>query len=168
MAEKRKVEADVFSPEVWKVLNLTGNNPAALIQASPKIIREVLRLSGTKLYEDHIKWDITSDPTMFYGIWRGFQDKDSYTRLEAWVVIEGTQSVKEKTGTVQVRLRGILKTGYEFKSPLDPVLFWWYMRRFYAELRRNYMSEALMNMEKIENAIRDQLAVRPTRERTRR
>ena len=152
-----KIKTDILAPEDAKVLKFTGYGTTRFLKIIPSLMKNVFRLSGSKFYEDKIKWDASTDNKEFYGEWRGKDDKDGRTSVWVSVKVQGTQQEKDKSGRVEIAISGEMTTKFGYSNLLDKSLYLAYSRLFYSEQRRKYALEAKKQLETIENELKKEL-----------
>lgn len=151
---KKTLKADILAPEHVKTLRYEGNHPSRALKIIPDLIRDVFRLTGTKLFEDVIKWDVSGDPVDFFGAWRGKEGKDKRTTVWVDVKVNGKQSKEKKEGFVIVYITAYILTDVSSKGPGGQAVTWIYKRALYSEQRRRYIEEARKRLNELENEIR--------------
>jgi len=154
-----KIKTDVLAPESVKVLKFSGYNPTRFLKIVPDLMKEVFRLTGSKFYEDKIKWDTSTENTEFYGEWRGKDVKDGRSSVWVKIKLQGSQHDKEKNGEIMIEIKGEMVTKFGYSNFLDKALYLTYSKLFYSDLRRRYISEAKRDLEKIENELKKELEV---------
>lgn len=152
-----KIKTDILAPESVKVINFSGYNTPRFLKIVPSLMKEVFRLSGSKFFEDKIKWDTSTESTSFYGEWRGKDDKDGRTSVWVKIKLQGSQHEKEKKGNIAISISGQMVTKFGYSNFLDKGLYWTYSKLFYSDLRRRYFNEAKKNLEQIEMELKKEL-----------
>lgn len=160
MPEWQLVE-DVFAPEYLKTIILTVQNPAKMFKTIRDQLIDIFRRTGPDFYEDVIKWDVSAEPTDFYGTWRIRDPKDARTTMWGIITVHGKQSPKDRSGTITIWLRGNLVTKIPYTTPIDKAIAWLYVWLFYAERRRRYLAKAKEHFDTLENEIRKMYGVVP-------
>lgn len=158
MPENFILKSEVLTPYHEKIIEFEGKHPSRLLKEIPSIIKDVFKLTGTKMFEDSIKWDVSAPETDFYGAWRGKDAKDARTTVWAKVVVHGGQD-DSKMGKATIWISGWVQTKMPYKSALDKMITNIYMRTHYEEQKRKYLDEAQRNFEKLENQIRALLEI---------
>ncbi|MBN2202788.1 MAG: hypothetical protein JW700_01185 [Candidatus Aenigmarchaeota archaeon] len=151
-----KLQADVLAPDSIKKLSFTGHHPSRFLKIIPGLMKSIFRLSGSKFYEDKIKWDTSTPNTDFYGEWRGNDPQDNKTSVWVKVKVFGSQN-SDKMGKINIELSAILQTKFEYSNLLEKSLMLLYSRLFYSEQRRGYIVKARRNMEELENELKKEL-----------
>lgn len=154
---KLEIKTDILAPAHKKVLNFTGQNPSRFLKIIPDLMKVVFRLSGSKFYEDRIKWDKTTENREFYAEWRGKDDKDNRTSVWAKIKMQGSQNEKDKNGNITIEIMGEMSTTFDYSNFIDKGLYLAYSRLFYSEQRRKYVLEAKKRLETIENELKKEL-----------
>lgn len=145
---------DLLVPEEKKSLEYSGIHPSRLLKEIPDMIKNILRVEGANVFEDQIKWDASSEPIGFYGVWRCFLSKDMMSKIWIKITIQGEQTSKDKTGKVKVVFTGHLETKFSFSTSLHRSWFWLYNYFFYANQRRLYIDEGKIYIERLEDEMR--------------
>jgi len=153
MPSKYSIKSDLLAPSASKTIEYSGPNPAQVFKIMPDILMDVFRLSSSKIYEDEVKWDATSDPAAFYCYWRARDKKDNLTTMWVHVEAKGKQS-KDKMGEVRIKIKGTITTSYKYSIPVMRELFRLYRLFFYRNQAVKYIEDANKDMEQLENAIR--------------
>jgi hypothetical protein len=151
---KKTLKADILAPEHMKTLRYEGNHPSRILKIIPDLIKDVFILTGTKLFEDVIKWDVSGDPVEFFGAWRGKDGKDKRTTVWVDIKVNGKQSKEKKEGFVIVYLTAYILTDVSTKGPGGQAVTWIYKKAFYSEQRKKYIEEARKRLNTLENEIR--------------
>lgn len=152
-----EIKIDVLAPEHKKVLEFSGYKPTRFLKIIPSLMKETMRLSSSKFFEDKIKWDVSAEDIVFYGEWRGKDEKDGRTTLWVSIKAQGSQNKNEKNGKIMIELRGEMKTKFKYSNILDKALYLTYSRLFYSDLRRRYATEAVRDITTIENELKKEL-----------
>ncbi len=159
MPKEWRIVEDVFTPEYLKPIVLTVYNPARIFKEIKELLITVWRKTSPDFYEDIIKWDVSGDPTDFWGTWRIRDVKDARTTVWSIVTVQGTQSQKDKNGTITIWLRGNLITTIPYETPIDKSIAWLYVKMFYAERRRRYLVKSREHFQILENELRRMFGV---------
>ena len=129
---------EVLVPEEEMNISFNGKNPFLIATIILPLMREVLKVSSTNLFEEDIRWDILGENKTFYGVWRGEEPHDQWTKCVFRVYAQGGQN-KDKEGWVDVRLKGWLRTRFNWGNQLTRSWWWLYNYMFYWKQRRMYM-----------------------------
>ena len=154
---KLRIRTDILAPEHKKILKFSGYNPVRFLKIVPKLLKSVLRLSGSKFYEDKIKWDVSSDKVDFYGEWRGKDDKDGRTSVWGKIKIQGSQNPNDKKGSLTIEIKGEMVTEFDYSNFVDKALYLAYSKLYYSEIRRKYIVKARKDIEDIEKELKKEL-----------
>ncbi len=157
---KLEFEDTALAPAEWITINYKGKNPVIVYTVVPRAIVDVLKISSSHLFEDHVKWDVTDETKTFYGVWRGRYKNDRWSKTWVKVIIQGAQS-PDKTGWVNIYIRAILHTGYTYSNFVQKNLWWIYNRWFYYKQRRAYMDYAKDLAYNIRDEVRAALGILP-------
>ncbi|MBU3896893.1 MAG: hypothetical protein KJ697_03085 [Nanoarchaeota archaeon] len=156
MAGSMSIKSDIMSPSASKVIEYVGPNPTIVYKIMADLLRDVFRLGASKIYEDEVKWDVTSEPTQFYGYWRAKDKKDSLTTIWIHVEVKGRQ-YKDKTGEVKLKIKGTITTAFKYKNPIMKALYYFYKITFYRNQRAVYIDDANKRLDNFENIFRSHL-----------
>jgi len=150
---KMTAKANLLSPSASKTIEYVGPNPTLIYKIIPDILLDTFRLGTSKIYEDEVKWDVTAEPTVFYGYWRANEKKDNLTALWIHVEVSGKQ-YKDKTGEVKIKIKGAMTTTFQYSNYFMRALFWFYTITFYRNQKNVYLNDAVKDMDNLENALR--------------
>jgi len=159
MVEELKIIDDILAPTDTLKVRFEGKNPFLVAAIVPKVIRDVMKIPGKDLFENDIKWDVTTDPRGFYGMWMGQRKEDKWTTSIIRVIAQGEQHSKEKTGWVLIELKGVIETSYTFSNFLQRSFWWFYNYAFYYKQRRAYIDFAADNIYKIREELMSALGI---------
>src|SRR3989338_8675623 len=122
--EKFTIEDIVLSPKEEAVIEYSGYNPFLIATIARNIIRDVLKISGSAMREDDVRW-YKSDPNSrwFYGVWRGKKEEDRWTYFWVRIGAEGSYNIKDKMGSVRIQLRAHMYTEFEYSNPISRSLW---------------------------------------------
>jgi len=162
VAEKQtlKIIDDVLSPEQWININFKGKEPVKVFLQIPKIVQLILKAEGKDVYEFHTKWDVTDDPTTFYGSWRGGRTEDRWSKTYVYAIGQGAQG-KDGLGWLTIWLRGEIETSYDYTNFIQRNLWWFYNMRFYYKQRRAYLEQGKDFIYMIRDEMRMKLGIQP-------
>jgi hypothetical protein len=90
------------------------------------------------LYEEEIRWDVLGEMKTFYGVWRGEYPHDKWSKGVFKVIAQGGHS-REKEGWVDIRIKGTLRTIFNYGNQFTRSAWWLYNYTFYWKQRRMYM-----------------------------
>jgi hypothetical protein len=126
----------ILAPEDTIVIEYKGKNPFKPVTAVHNIFIDVLQISGSDIFEDHLKWDVTDKSAKsFYGIWRGRRGDDKWTLVWMKIIIQG-EVKPDNTGWVKIYIRPWLQTTYEYNNFIQRAFWYFYNRFFYYKIRR--------------------------------
>jgi hypothetical protein len=152
--------ADVYSPQAVKTMKFTGDHPSIVLKIIPSLMKRVFRLSGSKFFEDEIKWDSTFETIGFFGQWRGAVDMDGRTKFWVKVKIIGEQNSKDKKGTVTIYIQPSIKTDLPYNNTMDKILGTMYSNLFYKKTVRNYIARQNLYLKLFESSLKKELGLR--------
>ena len=143
---------EVLAPTEEFTISYKGRNPFLIMTVILPLLREILKVSSTNLFEDDVRWDSFAEPKTFYGMWRGYMPGDRWTRTLIRVFAQGTKD-KENYGDVTIRIRGYLITKFEYNYSISKA--WWllYNYSFYWRQRRAYLDYARDMIHKLKEEI---------------
>ena len=143
---------DILAPMDEISIEFTGKNPFLICTIAMKMLRDIMKISSSNLREDDIRWDITGEPKGFYGQWRGKRTDDIWTDTLVIIIAQGSMD-KERMGKVNIRMRGYLRTNFEYKNPISKNIWWMYNYLFYWKQRRAYLDFSRDNIMQIRQEI---------------
>ncbi len=154
-----KLVADIFSPHYVKTLKYSGDHPSRTLTMIPQLIKRVFKITSTNFYEDEIKWDISTEPLEFFGLWRGKVPLDG--RTAAWIKVKviGKQNSKDKKGWVTIYIHPYMITKLPYSNPLNKTIARMYSHFFYGNQRRSYIKEELKYLKRFEEEIKKELGI---------
>ena len=152
---------DIILPSEMLRLNFQGKNPWAVCSLFPSLLKDVMKISGKDTFETDIRWDITSDPRPFYGVWMGKRAEDKWTNTFIRIIAQGEQSSREKTGWIRIQIKGTVETRYTYNNFIQKSWWWLYSYSFYYKQRRNYLDYAKDNVFKIRDRTLQTLGILP-------
>ena len=150
------ITTNILAPAPSKKVQYIGLSPVRIFKLIPDMMKTTLGISSGSFWEDEIRWDASSNPVSFYGLWRAKKGLDALTSL--WFVVEivGTQDKESKQGDISVKLTGKIATKIEYKTIIDKGLILAYQRMFYKNQRLNYIEEANRKLQTLEDLIREE------------
>jgi hypothetical protein len=154
-----KLKSDVLAPHNVKTIKFSGDHTSRILKIIPPLMKNIFKITSTKFFEDSVKWDTSGDPTSFYAVWRGRDDKDARTSVWVIVKVQGDETEKDKKGNLTIYISGILVTTLPYDNAFWKVISQTYSRVFYSEQRRRYIAEARRYLEILESEIRKQLEI---------
>lgn len=152
---KLSFQDEILAPSGQYAITFTGKEPFKAMAITPKMLRDVMKIPGKDLFELDVRWDTSSDPRGFYGVWVGKRTEDRWTTTKIKIIVQGEQKTADKTGNVTIFIRGHIITNYEFSNFIQRSFWWFYNFGFYYKQRRQYLDFAKDNMQEIkENYLR--------------
>ncbi len=142
---KYSIEDIVLAPREELTIEYTGYDPFLICTIARNLIRDILKVSGSSIREDDIRWDkVDPNSRWFYGVWRGIREEDKWTSMWIRIAAEGSFNVKDRVGSVKIQLRAHMYTEFEFNNPISEsfwkvfnYLFYWKHRRQYLEHQKD-------------------------------
>ncbi len=150
---KLSIKTDLLAPAASKTIEYVGDNPAQVFSVLPDMMMDTFGFDTGSFWEDHVKWDASSDPASFYAYWRGKNGKDALSTVWVHIEVRGKQS-KDKKGEVKIKIKGALSTSFKYKTAIEKSLFWIYSKWFYKKQRLKYIDDANKAIEQLEDTIR--------------
>jgi hypothetical protein len=150
---------EVLAPHYLKVLKLEIEQPSRALRIIPNLIRSTFKVTSTNFFEDHFKWDNTSEDNAFFDAWRGKYGYDERTTLWVDIKAQGVQNEKNKKGSLTVWLRAYLITKLTYSNFIHKAILRVYSSYFYSDQRRKYSEEVRRNMDILEKELKTQLGV---------
>jgi hypothetical protein len=133
---------DITIPSESMWINFKGKNPFVVCGMFPGMLKEVMKITGKDIWETDLRWDITSDPRPFYGVWMGRRREDKWTTTSIRILAQGAQGSSDKTGWIRVQIKGFVQTEYDYSNFFQKSLWWFYSYMFYYNQRRKYIDYA--------------------------
>ncbi len=160
-----RFEDDCLAPHPRLKVDYVGKNPFKVYQVARNLLRKTLEVETIDLWERDFRWDISSDPRMFFC--RIYVDKgiDARSRAFIEVTIQGTQpSDPNKEGRVTIYIGGRLRTVWEMntafqRSPIYKAFLWLYHKIFYEKVRRGYLRLCARWIEELKKGFMDVLNI---------
>ena len=150
---------DIMAPSDVIRINFRGAYPFKVVTMVPTMLRDVMKITGVDLYERDIRWDFNVDPRDFYGYWIGKRKEDRWSTTFVIVIVQGAQSSKDKTGWVNIIIKGNVQTKYEYTNFMQKSFWWFYNLMFYFKQRRAYIEFAKDNIFKMRDILTRALGV---------
>lgn len=150
---KISVIDDILAPSDKIIIRYKGANPFAAFAMFPRVIRDMMKVTGKDTFETDVRWDSSEDPRGFYGMWYCKRREDRWTTTIIRAIVQGTMGLKEKQGTLYVELKGTVTTSYEFSSFIQRSFWWFYNRSFYYKQRRRYIDYAKDDIFRIRDRV---------------
>jgi len=150
---------DILIPSESFFVNFKGKNPFTVCGMFPTMLKEIMKITGKDIWETDLRWDLTSDPRPFYGVWMGKRTEDIWTKTRIRILAQGAQGSKDKVGWIRVQMKGTVETEYDYSNFFQKSLWWFYSFMFYYKQRRNYIDFAKDNMEILKARINKSLGI---------
>ncbi|MEM5804718.1 MAG: hypothetical protein QXU82_02625 [Candidatus Aenigmatarchaeota archaeon] len=154
MGEEYVVRTEVLPLEGEIERELEGSNPTKLLKEIPSLMKQLFKIGSSSFFEDKIKWDKLGDPVEFFAQWRGKVGEDARTNFWLKVVVQGRQGLKDKRGSVTVKITGWLETEIPHETSLDKAMKLANMRMFYAKQLQEYVRRNRALIERLDMDIR--------------
>jgi len=138
-------ELDCFEPRRIIKIKYSGPRVKDIIKRAPRIIREAMRITGTKVYLDSYFVD-TTDPNKitFHILQYGVRDFDDKTSMKCYLNLKSGVLKPDGSGSVTLEFFPVLVTKWDRsnwfrRTPIFEYLLkiWTYI--FYNEQRRKYL-----------------------------
>ncbi len=143
---KMNITDEILAPEGSIKINFEGKNPFVVVTMIPSLLRDTMKITGKDIHEMDIRWDATSDPREYYGKWQGRRQDDRWTLTRIRLLVQGSQSLKDKTGWVSVEFKGFVDTSLNYSTFIQKQLWWVFFRTFYWKQRMRYLELAKDNI----------------------
>ena len=137
---------DILAPSDTLKVKFEGKNPFVAVAMAPSLLKDVMKLTGKDTLETDVRWDVTGKDAGFFGKWMGRRPDDNWTTTKIRLLIQGEQNSQDKTGWVEVRIKGIVETTYEYSNFIQRSFWWFFNRTFYHKQRQAYIEYAKDNM----------------------
>jgi len=129
---------DVLAPATDIIIEYSGKEPFWIMTAATRLMRDVMKITTVQLREDDVRWDTTGDTKEFYGVFRAFRNEDGWTKTLLRMIVHG-EIGKDRIGWVKIKLKGVLRTSFEYPSPIHKWLWEFWNYSFYYKQRRAYI-----------------------------
>ena len=139
---------DITIPSESMFINFKGKNPFSVCQIFPSLLKEIMKVTGKDIWETDLRWDMTTEPRAFYGVWMGRRREDKWTVTRIRIIAQGAQGSKEKNriGWIRIQIKGTVVTNYDYSNFFQKSLWWFYNLMFYYKQRRMYIDYAKDNV----------------------
>lgn len=151
------IKTDVLVPQHEYVREYTGMNPAKLFSFIPKEMQFLFQLESSMFFEDKVYWDKSSEPTTFYGEWRGTPKNlitDGFSSGWVRVKLQGSQSAQTKMGSVTLWIYGYVQTDFKYDNPFFDALRYLYVKTLYQKQIHQHINLMKTLMDKFDMAVR--------------
>lgn len=154
-----KIIDDVLAPKDYITINYKGKNPFLVCTMFLDFLKNIMKISGVDLYEVDVRWDITSDPRPFYGMWYGKRNEDRWTVTRLKIRAQGAQRSKDKMGEITIQLKGWVETAYTYTNFIQKSFWWFFNYMFYYKQRRKYIDFSKDNIYQLREKITETLGI---------
>jgi hypothetical protein len=154
-----KIVDDLLAPREYLEIKFQGKEPFNVCTLFMRLLIEVMKISGKDVYETDIRWDVTEDPRTFFGVWWGKRDEDRWTKTRIKIRAQGGQSSKDKTGWINIMMKGWVETEYQYTNFIQKSFWWFFNYMFYFKQRRKYIDFGKDNIYKLKERITDILGI---------
>lgn len=131
---------DLMAPTNTIKIKAKCKNPASIIGAAGKLLRDVMKITGKDVFELNVKWDATGENRTFYGIWSGKRKEDTWTTTVIRIIAQGEQTTTDLIGSVEVKIDGAITTKYNYTNFIDKSFWYLFSRIFYDKQRQAYLA----------------------------
>lgn len=132
---------DLIAPKDTLTVKFNGKNPFAAVTIVPQLLRSIMKITTKDVLETDVRWDTLGPMRQFYGMWMGKRYEDRWTTTRIRIIIQGEQHPADRTGSVNIELKGTLLTVYEYSNFIQRSFWWFYNYVFYNKQRRVYLEE---------------------------
>lgn len=150
---------DLIAPADRLKVNYKGPNPFGIVNLVPDMIKSIMKIPGKDLLETDIRWDVTSEPHGFYGVWMGKRAEDRWSKTFIRVIVQGEHHTKENNGNFWIEIKGTLETSYEFSNFIQRGFWWFYNHSFYYKQRRNYLENGKDDIFDMKDFVTDKFKI---------
>jgi hypothetical protein len=150
---------DILAPSDTIKVSFKGKNPLTVIPGMLAVIKYNMKLSGKDMRETDLRWDTSSDPREFYGVWAGKKVNDRWTFTFVRVIAQGFENSTDKTGTITIWLKGSVETKFAYSNFIQKMFWFAYNYTFYWKQRRNYIERAKDDLYMIRDKLMSQLGI---------
>lgn len=144
---------DILAPSDKCIVRYKGPNPFVAFAMFPRVIRDVMKVTGKDTFETDVRWDSSEDPRGFYGMWYCKRGEDTWTKTQIRAIAQGAQSLKDKEGWLYLELKGNVITSYDYTNFVQRSFWWFYNRTFYYKQRRKYIDFAKDDIFRIRDRV---------------
>ena len=155
MGDEFVIRTDVLPLEGEIEREFEGSNPTKLLKEIPSMMKQIFKIGSSSFYEDKIKWDKLGDPVEFFAQWRGKVGEDFRTNFWLKVIVQGKQGMKDKNGSVVVRITGWLETEIPYETGIDKALKEVNMKMFYKKQLFRYVEGNKALIERLDKDIKE-------------
>jgi hypothetical protein len=153
------IAEDILAPNDTIKVSFKGKNPLTVVPGMLGLIKYIMKLSGKDMRETDVRWDTSTDPREFYGMWLGKRGNDRWTATFIRVIAQGFENSTDKTGTIDIWLKGYTETTFEYSNFLQKMFWFAYNYTFYWKQRRNYIERAKDDLYVIRDRLMNQLGI---------
>ena len=144
---KLQIIVDILAPSDAINIRFEGKNPFAGFAMFPRVIRDVMKITGKDTFETDVRWDVSGgDNKSFYGMWMGIRTEDRWTKTRIRTLGQGEQSSKTKEGWVTFEIKGTINTDYNYATFVQRAFWNVFEKTFYHKQRRAYTEFAKDNI----------------------
>lgn len=152
MAEIEYEDMLLINGDVIK-MTIKGNDPfGKLYKNIEVIVRQTLEIDSPKWIPKKIGWDDLDGS--FFGHWFCYKPGDRWTRMNLTIYAFGHQSLTNKDGDMTIKLKGTIRTKYEYSHNIQRSIWWAYNFLFYKHIRSRWYFEYQDLLYEIEDKIR--------------
>ena len=156
---KIMISDDLLAPREFIEVKFQGREPFNVCTLFPRLLIDIMKISGKDVFETDIRWDVTGDPREFYGVWWGKRDEDRWTTTRIKIRAQGAQATKDKMGWIDIMLKGWVKTEYHYTNFIQKSFWWFFNYMFYYNQRRKYIDFSKDNIYKLKERVLDILGI---------
>ena len=159
------IKDNILAPKNKLVMRYKGEDPFSIARMLNSYLKDLLKVSSSKIYEDDVRWDKTGEPRPFFGMWRvrGGEDlKDNWSQVWFAINYQGEQPIKQgQQGELRIEIKGFLQTKIPYHNFLQKAAWWVYFKIFYNEQRREYLDRAKDYTLRMKEAFQRELGIIP-------
>jgi len=160
MSYQIELVQDVLSPHREWVADFNNvPHPTSLAKDMNDLAKWNWRIPSAATYIDRLEWDVTVDPTAWFGEWRYKDKKDKWTTIWNRVICQGTYDKKTKMGSVTVKVKPTMYTKFKTDYPFMAVFYWAYLQTFYKGQIRKYLEQSQARVRDFDAVVRERLGL---------
>jgi len=140
-------EVDCFTPRRVIRIKYSGPNIRKIVKQAPRILRQGMMISGTRIYIDEYYIDVT-DPNniRFHIFWHGIRAFHMRSNMWGWIRLKHGVLHPDGTGSVNIEFYSKVITTWSKKSilqrnPIYDLLMKIYKYVYYDNLRRKFIDQ---------------------------
>jgi hypothetical protein len=161
-------ENDCFAPRRVIRIEYSGPNIRQIVRRAPRILREGMMITGTRVYIDDYYVDVTDPNSItFHIFWHGERGFDDKSKMLGWVRLKHGVIRPDGSGSVRIEFYAKMITTWNRSSllqrnPLYTLLMKIYNYIYYDEQRRKYLNQCKEYAEDMIRRMKEMLKLMET------